>query len=105
MINSQTETLLTLSEAADSLPRRRAGRKCNKSTIYRWTSRGCRGVVLESVQIGATRCTSVEALRRFYARLTTAGRDGTANVLDAETPSSHVRNNAVDKELDRLGLG
>jgi hypothetical protein len=73
MIDTMTETILTLAEAAQHLPRRRAGRKTHVTTLYRWTVSGCRGVVLEHIQIGATRCTSVEALQRFYDRLTPAG--------------------------------
>jgi hypothetical protein len=70
MINTNTETLISLAEAASSLPRRRAGKKPHVSCIYRWTTSGCRGVVLESVQVGGTRCTSREALARFFQRLT-----------------------------------
>src|SRR5580692_5409866 len=63
------EDLLTLTRAARILPRRRAGRKPHPSTLYRWSTSGCRGVVLETIQIGATRCTSREALGRFFDRL------------------------------------
>lgn len=73
MIDTMTETILTLAEAAQHLPRRKAGRKTHVTTLYRWTASGCRGVVLEHIQIGATRCTSVEALHRFYDRLTRLG--------------------------------
>lgn len=72
MIDLSTENLLSLSEAAGKLPRRRRGKKPNVSTLYRWTQTGCRGVVLESCQIGGTRCTSAEALQRFVDRLTSA---------------------------------
>jgi len=57
------------------LPRRRRGKKCHVSTLYRWASVGCRGVRLETVQIGATCCTSREALQRFFESLT-ANRSG-----------------------------
>ena len=66
MIDTATETILTLTEAAKRLPRRRRGRKTHLSTLYRWTGPGCRGVILEHIQIGATRATSVEALQRFF---------------------------------------
>jgi hypothetical protein len=69
MIDSQSESVITLSQAADELPRRRRGRKTTVSTIYRWATAGCRGVILETIQIGATRCTSREALQRFFERL------------------------------------
>src|SRR5947209_2490630 len=61
MIDFASEDLLTLSQAADELPRRRRGRKTHVSTLYRWATAGCRGERLETVQIGATRCTSREA--------------------------------------------
>lgn len=70
MIDPSTETLVSLTEAAASLPRRRAGRKPHVSTLYRWSMAGCRGVVLETLAVGGTRCTSREALARFFARLT-----------------------------------
>ena len=69
MIDSTQETVLTLAQAASELPRRRRGRKTHVSTLYRWTVSGCRGVILEFIQVGATRCTSREALQRFFERL------------------------------------
>jgi hypothetical protein len=73
MIDPNSESLISLSEAARHLPRRRAGKRPHVSCIYRWTTSGCRGVVLESVQVGGTRCTSKEALARFFRRLTQGG--------------------------------
>jgi hypothetical protein len=70
MIDITRETLLTLAQAADELPRRRRGKKTHLSTLYRWATAGCRGVRLETLQIGATRCTSREALQRFFEALT-----------------------------------
>jgi hypothetical protein len=69
-IDPNTETVISLTEAARSLPRRRASKRPHVSCLYRWTTSGCRGVVLESIQIGGTRCTSREALSRFFQRLT-----------------------------------
>src|SRR4051812_46385075 len=74
MIDTISETLLTLAQAAESLPRRRRGRKTHISTLYRWSQSGCRGVRLETVQVGATRCTSAEALQRFFERLSHASQ-------------------------------
>lgn len=68
------EELITLRQAAGILPRRRRGRKPHISCLYRWTTTGCRGVVLESVQVGGTRCTSVEALHRFFEKLGNAAK-------------------------------
>ena len=69
MIDIEIESVLSLTEAATKLPHRRAGRRPHVSTLYRWASRGLRGNHLETIQIGGTRCTSVEALQRFFDRL------------------------------------
>ena len=72
MIDPNTETLVSLAEAAKSLPVRRKGKRPHVSCLYRWTKSGCKGVVLESLQCGGTRCTSKEALARFFQALTYA---------------------------------
>lgn len=71
-INPNEEMLISLTEAAELLPARRSGKRPHVSTLYRWTLKGCRGVVLESLQAGGTRVTSREALARFCQRLTDA---------------------------------
>jgi hypothetical protein len=70
MIDPNSETIVALAHVPKHLPRRRAGKRPHVSCIYRWTTSGCRGVILESIQIGGTRCTSKEALARFFHRLT-----------------------------------
>ncbi|MEQ8763208.1 MAG: DUF1580 domain-containing protein [Planctomycetota bacterium] len=42
------------------------------ATVYRWTTRGLQGIVLESVQIGGKRYTSLEAIQRFIERLSSS---------------------------------
>jgi len=74
MIDATSETLISLTEAAKRLPRRRAGKRPHVSCLYRWSKAGCRGVVLETLQIGGTRCTSREALARFFAALSYADK-------------------------------
>ena len=101
MIDTATESLLSLAQAAHGLPRRRRGRKTHVSTLYRWTATGCRGVLLEYVQVGSTRCTSREALQRFFGRLT-----GTPLPPPSPRSTSASRRSAerADRELARLGL-
>jgi len=69
-INSLLERPIPLVQAVRLIPRRRAGRKCNVATMYRWTTLGCRGIKLEFTQVGGCQCTSREALQRFFERLT-----------------------------------
>ena len=48
------------------------GGPMNRSTLYRWATRGLRGVRLEVIQIGGTTCTSKTALQAFFNALTEA---------------------------------
>ena len=69
MIDLSSETVISLTEAAKRLPARRGGKRPHVATLYRWSQRGCRGVRLETCQVGGTRCTSLEALQRFVDHL------------------------------------
>jgi hypothetical protein len=70
MIDLSRERPITLN-AARRLPElSRDGRRPDIASLYRWTGKGLRGIRLESVQIGGSRCTSVEAVRRFINALT-----------------------------------
>jgi len=100
MIDPNSEALLSLADAAGILPRRRAGKKPHVSCLYRWTTHGCRGVILESIQVGGTRCTSREALARFFERLTFVD-DPRAD----RTPNRRQRAAAAaERELQREGV-
>src|SRR3954471_12331655 len=108
MIDSQSEQIITFGQAADDLPRRRRGRKTHVSTLYRWATVGCRGVVLETIQIGATRCTSREALQRFFERLSATTPSSVNNPAAKNDPRSSFRHlraaEAAGKELEQLGV-
>jgi len=72
-IDLQSETCLTLSQAAKKLPRVRGNKPPHPMTVYRWATSGLRSqsgerVVLETEFVGGTRVTSMEALTRFFAR-------------------------------------
>ncbi|MBK8270389.1 MAG: DUF1580 domain-containing protein [Planctomycetes bacterium] len=69
MIDLFIENVLTLQDAAATLPRRRRGARPHVATLFRWASAGCRGVRLETIQVGGTKCTSTEALSRFFQAL------------------------------------
>src|SRR5215218_1301050 len=45
------------------------GRRVAPSTIYRWASRGCRGVQLEVIRVGGVLKTTASAVSRFAERL------------------------------------
>jgi hypothetical protein len=52
-----------------SLPMKRGDHRIALATVYRWSHRGVRGHVLETLMIGGTRCTSLLALQRFFERI------------------------------------
>ena len=109
MIDREIETPINLKDAAALLPAIRAGKRPDTCTLYRWTTHGCRGIVLDSIVIGGTRCTSREALERFFSALTartvgTVRAVGTA-VAARQTPiSKSPRHDAADRRLVAKGV-
>ena len=99
-IDPNSETLISLTEAAKLLPRRRGGKRPHVSCLYRWTTSGCKGVILESVQVGGTRCTSKAALGRFFEALTAASSAGPPR----PAPQRQCAAAAAERELDRQGI-
>jgi hypothetical protein len=104
MIRLATEQLVSLPEAILRLPRRRRGKRPHASTLLRWARKGLRGVHLETIRIGSTTCTSVEALQRFFDGLTAL--DGAHAARPAPRASDAERREAarVNKRLDEIGL-
>ena len=99
-IDPLSEQLISLTDAARLLPRRRGGKRVHVSCCYRWTTTGCKGVILESIQVGGTRCTSREALSRFFEALTYADC--------SQPPRSPAQGRRAaqraERELEREGL-
>jgi hypothetical protein len=95
MIDIRRESILTLSEAArhPSLPRRRHGQTPHPATLFRWAQRGIRGIRLETIRIGGSLCTSVEALQRFFEELT----EGSPTI---SSPVQSDASKAAAKKLD-----
>ena len=92
MIEIQTESLLSISDAAKSRPSRP-----HVSTLWRWINRGVRGVQLETCLIGGRRFTSVEALERFSVATTSAAN---GKSCDVRTPKHRQRAiEQAEKEL------
>ena len=70
-IDLQNEEILSINDAARSLPRI-DGKRPHLSTIWRWARVGVRGVKLDYVRLGRRVCTSKEALARFAQALAEA---------------------------------
>ena len=92
MINIASETVVSFNEATQRLPKRRKGKRPHLATLYRWAQRGVRGICLETIQIGGTQCTSMEALQRFFDRLS---RPTAAQSLPSKPSISHAEAEAI----------
>lgn len=90
-IDLKKEKLLSFNDAAKLLPRRRGGKSVHVSTLHRWAKNGCKHVCLEYTQVGGTRCTSIEALARFFQKL----NDKTE--LASPGPTLNCRRREVEK--------
>ncbi len=105
MIDSTRENVISLTEATKRLPIRRGGKRPHVSCLYRWTVTGCRGVVLESIAIGGTRCTSAEALQRFFDRLSSKSQVPVEPTPAGRTHAQRSRaNERAARELERMGV-
>lgn len=99
MIDPLQDPLIPLGEAAEIFPRRRRGKKPHVNCIKRYCTEGFRGVVLESIQAGATRATTARAVAEFLAEVTR--RSGSTA---ASTGSHSNRESDVSSKLDDLGF-
>ncbi len=103
MIDISTEKVLSFTEAIDHLPRRRAGKKCNISTFYRWAQVGVRGIKLETISVGGTKCTSLPAIQRFFDALTAQSAD--QQVEPAKRPKSRQKQiETAERRLAQAGV-
>ena len=102
-IDLRSEDLFTLAQAAalKLWPRRRGGKRVHLATLYRWASRGVAGVQLETVMVGAVRCTTREACERFIVGVTRARRGVPAPQSER---ANGRRLSRVESELVREGL-
>jgi hypothetical protein len=86
-IDIVSETLIRLADVSKlkNVPSQR-GKGVAISTLWRWRSAGIKGIKLETLQVGGTTCTSMEALQRFFDALTERAAQANAPV-PAEFPS------------------
>jgi hypothetical protein len=114
------DRLIPASQVSKHLPRSRRGKKIHRTTILRWMSGGCRGVVLGSVLIGGRRYTDLDSVQQFISALTTKFQREPSSKGDASSkpdgfsrrPSRAMatvrteeeRQVAIEQELRRFGL-
>lgn len=96
MIDWKQENVVSLMAATKHVPKRN-GKRPAFTTLLRWAKRGLRGVRLETVRVGGTICTSLEALDRFFDRLSEP-EDRTV------LPSDRQRAQQAAKRLEKAGF-
>ena len=72
-----------------------AGFRPNRSTVFRWKTRGCRGRKLATFRAGGRVCTTIEALLEFF------GDDESDAILTAQTG---CKPSTTDAFLDSEGI-
>ena len=102
-----SETVVTLTEATNRLPKLKEGKRLHTRTMYRWVLHGCCSkdgiaVRLETVKVGGATCTSLEALQRFFDRL----QGDTSVVMPTKTTMKRRLRQieAAERELREAGL-
>ena len=104
MIDISLEDTFSLTEGAKRLPFRRKGVRPNVATLYRWAQTGCRGIRLETICVGATRCTSMEALQRLFDALTAQAEHRSAPQAPRHTAQRRKQIEAAEKRLAKAGV-
>lgn len=110
-IDLNNETLGSLSEITRLLPPYQ-GRRIHPSTLWRWSSRGIRGIRLETIRLGGRILCSVEAVTRFSAKLADLDQQQADNdplpvrqKARKRTPTQRDRDVArARRELERAGI-
>jgi hypothetical protein len=106
VITIADERVFPLGDMPDHVPHGRGGKRRHPSTGFRWAKHGHRGIRLETIRIGGTLCTSVEALQRFFERLSATDGPAPASSTPARrSPACRAKDIATaDAELKKLGV-
>ena len=92
------ENLIPIREAVRLFPRRRGGSKVSHTTLWRWHTRGSKGVRLATWLVGGQRYTTAQAVEDFI------GARSAADGPTAQAPSPTRRSAEAMTELARMGL-
>ena len=98
MIDIRNEHLVTLAEGARNVPPSGVA----VSTLWRWKTKGVRGVRLEAALIGGRWYTSSEAVDRFLGAL--AAKAGQEVTTPSESAARKARIARAERRLSRMGV-
>ena len=100
MICTTTETLISLRNIPSYLAKI-GGKKVHIATVYRWVKTGIAGVQLETIHIGGTPYSSLEAMNRFVQDSSKAKRKRNKDVI---AEAKNLKQRQIEKEAKRLGI-
>jgi hypothetical protein len=104
-IDVARESLLSFGEAARYVGKLKGSKPIALQTLWRWATRGCSGVVLETIFVGGARCTSKEALQRYFDAVTRARASAPSCGVEPRVVSGAVAEvDDVDGVLRRAGI-
>lgn len=104
MIDMAKENLIAFRDVPKRLPRRPNGKTIHISVVYRWASKGIKGVILESLCVGGTQYSSIEALQRF-ADAITSNRPDSPTPISRMTKTRQAQAQQAERQVrERLGL-
>ncbi|MHC4401324.1 MAG: DUF1580 domain-containing protein [Planctomycetota bacterium] len=103
MIDLSRERIIALCDVPRRLPGRK-GKRPHISTVCRWASRGCKGVRLETAQIGGTKVTSAEKLQLFVDQLTAAAEVEVCGSAPGSGGGQQTEIRSVERRLDAAGI-
>lgn len=101
MLRIGDDNLIPLSQVPRIFPTRSNGKTVHISAVYRWAQRGVRGVRLETLKVGGTSYTSIEAVQRFAEELTRASRPSSGDLSEpAPSRARAMRSSASRLEFE-----
>jgi hypothetical protein len=104
-IDVARESVFSFGEAARYVGKLKGTKPIALQTLWRWATRGCSGVVLETIFVGGMRCTSKEALQRFFDAVTWARASAPTSGVAPRVVSGGVAEvGDVDGVLRRAGI-
>ncbi|MCE3018975.1 MAG: DUF1580 domain-containing protein [Pirellula sp.] len=93
---------LTLPEAVERV----TGRRPHLSTSWRWATRGCKGIRLQTVCVGVKRLTTIEWVQSFIQALTEQrNADQLAPPMQPPRQQELAAKKSAKRLAERLGKG
>src|SRR5262245_28100859 len=109
-MSERDSQLKPLAELAKQLPAVRGSKPPNRTTLYRWATKGLKSgsgqyVLLPTQFVGGTRCATIDDLGRFFeAKKDAEWTPPPMTRTQAEIAAMHRRAEAANNWLDKRGF-